>query len=289
MKDTSSTIKGYLFFLPFLVAFVLVRLAPLGHSIWLTFHEWEVLTPPVFVGLKNYRTLFMEPRFWKSITNTFYFTVLTVPPLVALGFGLANVVNGPIYGKSVFRALFFVPYILSISVICITWMLLLNRSYGVVNSLLESLGFQRVGWLSDPSVAMISIGLTTIWWTFGFNFLIYLAAMQQIPASLYEAAQMDGARRYHTLFFITIPILRRTHAIVIVLQLLASLQIFGQVYIMTGGGPGGHTRVIIQYIYEEGFRYFNMGYAQAVAIVFFLFMLGIAYLQIRLSMAKEDM
>lgn len=289
MTTGNSTLKGYLFFLPFLLAYILVRLAPLGHSIWLTFHEWEVLSPPVFVGLQNYKTLFTEPRFWKSIWNTLYFTILTVPVLVVLGFSLASLVNGPIFGKGLFRALFFVPNILSISVVCITWMLLLNRSYGIMNRFLEVVGVGSVGWLVDPDVAMISIALTTIWWTFGFNFLIYLASMQQIPDSLYEAAQMDGAKPYHTLFFVTIPILKRTHAVVLVLQLLASLQIFGQVYIMTGGGPGGHTRVIIQYIYEEGFRYFNMGYAQAVAIVFFLFMLGIAYLQIRLSTAKEDL
>ena len=288
MKSAHTTLMGYLFFLPFLVAYGAVRLAPFGHSIWLTFHEWEILSPPIFVGLDNYVALFASERFWTSMRNTFYFAVLTVPPLVVLGFIVAYLVNGPIGGKGLFRALFFLPNVLSISVVCITWMLLFNNSFGVVNRVLTAFGLGPVGWLTDPSVAMISIGVTTIWWTVGFNFLIYLASMQQIPGSLYEAAQIDGARPHHTLLLITIPILRRTHAVVIVLQLLASLQIFGQVYIMTGGGPGGHTRVIIQHIYEEGFRHFNMGYAQAMAIVFFLFMLGIAYLQIRLTTAMED-
>ncbi len=288
MKSAHTTVTGYLFFLPFFVAYVAVRLAPFGHSIWLTFHEWEILSPPVFIGLENYLALFTTPRFWTSMRNTFYFAALTVPPLVLTGFVLAVLVNGPIVGKALFRALFFLPNILSISVVCITWMLLFNNSFGLINRMLTAVGLGQVGWLTDPSVAMVSIGMTTIWWTVGFNFLIYLASMQQIPDSLYEAAQMDGARRRHTLFFITIPMLRKTHAIVVVLQLLASLQIFGQVYIMTGGGPGGHTRVIIQYIYEEGFRHFNMGYAQAMAIVFFLFMLGIAYLQIRITTRAED-
>lgn len=288
MRSTDTTVKGYLFFLPFFVAFVAVRLAPFGHSIWLTFHEWEILSPPVFVGLENYVTLFASERFWTSMRNTFYFAALTVPLLVILGFVLAGLVNGPVLGKALFRALFFLPNVLSISVVCIIWMLLLNNAFGVVNRMLTMVGLTEVGWLTDPSVAMVSIAITTMWWTVGFNFLIYLASMQQIPDSLYEAAQMDGARRRHTLFFITIPILRKTHAVVIVLQLLASLQIFGQVYIMTAGGPGGRTRVIIQHIYEEGFRHFNMGYAQAMAIVFFLCMLGIAYLQIRLTTTAED-
>ena len=288
MNINNTTLKGYLFFLPFLAAYVFVRLGPLGHSVWLTFHEWEVLAPPTFVGLQNYRVLFSEPRFWSSIWNTLYFTLLTAPVLVVLGFALAALVNGPVYGKGLFRALFFVPNILSIAVICLVWLLLLDRSYGFANRALEVFGIAPVGWLTDPSMAMVSIAVTSVWWTVGFNFLIYLASMQQIPSSLYEAAQIDGARPGHMLLFITIPILRRTHAVVMVLQLLASLQIFGQVYIMTGGGPGGHTRVIIQYIYEEGFRYFNMGYAQTVAIVFFVFMLGISLLQIRLSTTPED-
>lgn len=288
MKSARTTVNGYLFFLPFFVAFVVVRLAPFGHSIWLTFHQWEILSPPVFVGLENYATLLTTPRFWTSLRNTFYFTALTVPPLVLVGFLVAVLVNSPVLGKALLRALFFLPNILSISVVCITWMLLLNNSFGFVNRILTTIGLRQVGWLTDPAVAMVSIGITTIWWTVGFNFLIYLASLQQIPSSLYEAAQIDGAKRWHTLVFITIPMLRKTHAVVIVLQLLASLQIFGQVYIMTAGGPAGHTRVIIQYIYEEGFRHFNMGYAQAMAIVFFLFMLGIAYLQIRLTTTAED-
>lgn len=288
MKIPRNVYYGYLFFAPFLIAFLAFRIGPFVHSIWLTFHEWAIFTDPVFVGLDNFRELFTTPRFWQSLRNTIYFTVLTVPPLVVVGFFFAIVVNSDIYGRGFFRFFFYLPHILSVSVVCLTWILILMREFGLLNAVLTQIGFPRIPWLGSPRYAMISIALTTIWWTFGFNFLIYLSSLQSIPPSLYESAQIDGAGPLQRLFRITIPILKRTHGLVAVLQIIASLQIFAQVYIMTEGGPGGSTRVIIQYIYDQGFRHFNMGYAQAAAFAFFLMMVGIAYIQVKLTLQKGD-
>lgn len=287
VRITRSTFYGYLFFAPFLVLFIIFRIYPLGHSVWLTFHEWGVFTDPEFIGLDNFRELVNTPRFWRSLQNTIYFTVLTVPPLMVLGFIAALVVNSDIYGRGFFRFFFYLPHILSVSVVCLVWILILMRDFGLLNAVLSTIGLPKIPWLGSPRFAMPAIALTTIWWTFGFNFLIYLSSLQSIPPSLYESAQIDGAGPLQRLGKITIPILKRTHGLVAVLQMISSLQIFAQVYIMTGGGPGGSTRVIIQYIYDEGFRHFNMGYAQAAAFAFFLMMVGIAYIQVKLMLQKK--
>jgi multiple sugar transport system permease protein len=152
-------------------------------------------------------------------------------------------------------------------------------------------GLKPISWLTDPFWAMPAIVITTVWWTIGFCIVLYLAGLQQIPASYYEAAELDGANGFQKMFFITIPLLKRVHVLVLVTQIIASLQIFGQVYIMTAGGPAGRTRTLMQYIYEQGFRYFRMGYAQAMAFVLFLVMLVFAYLQLRLMIAsaKEEL
>ncbi|GAK60325.1 binding-protein-dependent transport systems inner membrane component [Candidatus Vecturithrix granuli] len=289
LKDKHKRILyAYLFFLPFLIAFIAFRAIPFAQSIWLTFHKWDIFGEPEFVGLANFTQAFTTPRFWDSLWHTIYFTLLTVPPLVVFGFLLAILVHGNILFKGFFRSAFYLPYVLSISVVCLTWGLLYNSSYGVLNSFVTSMGFRPIKWLGDPSWAMPSIAITTIWWTLGFNFLIYLAGLQQISRNYYEACDIDGANSWQKLRYITIPLLKRSHVLVLVLQVIASLQIFGQVYIMTGGGPGGKTRVLVQYVYEQGFRYFKMGYAQTIAFVFFLLMIGVSYVQIRLMMAKEE-
>lgn len=288
MRVSRATFYGYLFFAPFLVAFLAFRIGPFAHSIWLTFHEWAIFGDPVFVGLDNFRQLLSTPRFWQSIRNTLYFTVLTVPPLMVLGFSFALVANSNVYGRGLFRFCFYLPNILSVTVVCLTWILILMRNFGLLNAVLGQFGIPPIPWLGSSRFAMISVAMTTIWWTLGFNFLIYLSSLQQIPPSLYESAQIDGAGPLQRLFRITVPMLKNTHGLVAVLQIISSLQIFAQVYIMTGGGPGGSTRVIIQYIYDEGFRHFNMGYAQAAAFAFFIMMVGIAYLQVKLMIQKGD-
>jgi multiple sugar transport system permease protein len=287
-ERNKQILYAYLFFLPFGVVFVLFRVLPVGQTVWMTFHKWDVFGTPEFIGLANLQTAFTTPRFWSSLWHTAYFTILTTPLLVIFGFLLAILINSNIKFRGFFRSAFYVPYILSISVVCLTWILLYNSSYGLMNSLVNSLGFASINWLGDKKWAMPAIAITTVWWTLGFNFLIYLSGLQQISMSYYEACDIDGANALQKLWHITIPLLKRSHVLVIVLQVIASLKIFGQVYIMTGGGPGGNTRVLVQYIYEQGFRYFKMGYAQAVAFIFFLIMLGVSYFQIRLMMGKEE-
>ena len=279
---------AYLFIFPFVAFFTVFKLIPFAQAVWLTLYKWDILGTPEFIGLANFRTVFTTPRFWTSLWHTTYFTLLTVPPLVVLSFLLATLVNAKIPLRGFFRSAFYLPYILSISVVCLTWGLLYNSSYGLFNSMLTQMGFPALKWLADAKLAMLSVAVTTIWWTLGFDFLIYLAGLQQISTSYYEACDIDGGTGWHKLMYITFPLLKRSHVLVVVLQVIASLQIFGQIYLMTNGGPGGKTRVLVQYIYEEGFRNFKMGYAQTVAFIFFVMMIGVSYIQIRLMMQKEE-
>jgi len=279
-----NSIKGYLFFLPFGVLYGLFLIYPLINGFRMSFFEWDLFGEPQFIGLENFSKMFNDPTFWSSLWHTIYFVILTVPILVILGFLMALLLNSNIYMKRLFRMLFFFPYILSITIVSSIWVFLYQPNFGIIEKIFEIIGINYTGWLLNPKTAMPAIALTTIWWTLGFNVILYLAGLQEISESVYEAATIDGANSLQKTIFITIPLLKRTHALVLVLQTMASLQIFGQVYIMTGGGPQGSTRVLIQYIYDQGFRYFRMGYAQAMALFFFAIMFVIAFIQIRLTL-----
>ncbi|PNR97168.1 carbohydrate ABC transporter permease [Petrotoga sp. 9PWA.NaAc.5.4] len=278
------TLSGYLLFTPFGLLYALFLIYPLIQGFRMAFYEWDLFSEPKFIGFENFLTMFNDSTFWSSLWNTIYFVILTVPFLVILGFLIALLLNAKIYFRRIFRVMFFFPYILSITIVCSTWAFLYQPQFGIISKIFRAIGINYTGWLTNPNTAMPAIALTTIWWTLGFNVILYLAGLQEISPTIYEAATIDGANSFQKTFFITLPLLKRTHALVLVLQTIASLQIFGQVYIMTGGGPYGKTRVLIQYIYDQGFRYFKMGYAQAMALFFFVIMFIVGIIQFRLTL-----
>ncbi len=286
-KKRNNTL-AYLFFLPFGLFFAIFKIFPFIRSLYLGFFKWDIFGSPEFIGLENFYTLFNTDKFWEALWHTLYFTILTVPPLVILGFLIAILLNSKIKFVGFFRAGFYIPYILSITVISLMWKLMFNETFGIVNKITSIFGIESINWLNDPSYAMPAVAFATIWWTLGFNIILYLSAIQQIPDSYYEAATLDGANSWQKLIHITFPLIKSTHVLVIILQIIYSLQIFGQVYIMTGGGPGGTTRTLVQYIYENGFKYFKMGYAQANAAIFFLVMLGVAIAQVKLMSKRGE-
>lgn len=287
-KKRRHAIIGYLFFLPFAVFFVIFRLIPFYNAIKLAFYKWDILGTPKFVGLKNFEKMFSDPTFLSSLWHTFYFTILVVPPIIIFSFLIAVLINGKVHFKNLLRSAFYLPFTLSISVVCLTWGMIYSPFFGIFAQVFKFFGLKPINWLGDATWAMPAIAITTIWWTIGFGIILYIAGLQQIPSSYYEAADLDGANGTQKMFFITIPLLKRTHLLVIVMQILASLQIFGQVFIMTSGGPAGKTRVLLMYVYEQGFRYFKMGYAQAMVLILFLIMLVFAYFQIRLMMGRKE-
>lgn len=233
-----------------------------------------------FIGLDNYAEALTDPQVWSSLWNTAWFTVLTTIPLVILPLLFATLVNSGVKGQWVWRLSIFMPYLLASTVISQIWVWLYNPELGLVNEMLRWVGIESVPWLQDPSTAMPAVVIATIWWTIGFNFLLYLSALQAIPDQLYEAASLDGAGTWRKFISITVPSLAPTTVLVLILQILASLKVFDQIYQMTNGGPAGATRPILQYVYEVGFTGYRLGYASAISYLFFflIILVSIVYM-----------
>ncbi len=229
-----------------------------------------------------------DALFWKSFGNTILFVVLSTPVIVGVALALGLLLNGKGRYVGLLRAAFFAPYVLSVAVLTLIWGFLLNPDLGLVARALGVFGLEPVSWLTDPSLALPAIVVVTLWWTMGFNLVLFIAGLQDIEPSLYEAATLDGAGPWGRFRNVTVPGLRRTIVLVSVLQVIASFQIFGQVYILTRGGPANSTRVLIQNIYESGFREFRLGYAAAQSVFLFLVMLVVSVVQLKIMREEDD-
>jgi multiple sugar transport system permease protein len=279
---------AWLFLLPYLVFYLWFMLYPIYKGFIISLHEWSIGIEPVFVGLENYAVMLKDRHFWEALWHTVYFVFLSTPSLVIVGLVLALIVNAGLKGTTFLRSAFFLPHILSISVISSIWVFVLQPYTGLMNSILHKLGVvQEVFWLSDVNLAWISILIATVWWTVGFNMVLFLAGLQEIPDDLYEAARMDGANAWHSFCYITLPSLRGVILLIVVLQSIASFKLFGQPWLMTQGGPGTATRPLVQYIYETGFRANEMGLASAMSYVLFLVMILFAVVQFKF-LSKKD-
>jgi multiple sugar transport system permease protein len=277
-----TDLAGYLFVAPFLLAYAAFLIFPVLLGLRMSLYNASlVAADSQFLGLANYRELFGDPDFWSSLWHTILFTLLSTPPLVILAFIFALLANRAIPARWFFRLSFFAPWVLPSSVVALIWIWLYQPGFGLINSYLVMLGLPEVAWLPDESVAMISVVIATVWWTLGFNFVLYLAGLQEIPQEIYDAAAVDGAGPLSQVRWITIPMLTRTTILVLTLQIFASLNVFDQIYIMntTGGLNYTATRPIIQYIYEQGFTSYRVGFASAISYVFFLLVLVVGLAQ----------
>ncbi|WP_323141854.1 carbohydrate ABC transporter permease [Massilia phyllosphaerae] len=260
---------------PFLLAFLLFFLVPAIETFWLSLTESSLTRTNAFVGLANYATLVHDASFWDALGNTFYFSLLTVVPLTALGLLMALLVNRFVAAQGWLQGVFFLPFVLPISVMTLIADWMLQPSSGIVNHIL---GGQRP-WLADPVWALPAVAIGTIWWTVGFNMLLFLAGLRNIPAEQYEAAALDGARGWTLFAHITWPALRPVTTTCLILQLIASLKVFGQTYILTSGGPFNTTRVTLHYMYETAFTQSDAGYAAAIAMAFVAVVILLSLLQ----------
>ncbi|MDF6022693.1 sugar ABC transporter permease [Streptomyces sp. JH34] len=287
-RGTGRRGPGPLFVLPFAVPFALFLVWPVLQGIWMSFTDSSLaLRATSFVGLDNYAEAFGDPDVWSSLGNTVFFTAASSVPLVLIALAMALLVHSGLAGQWAWRLSFFVPYLLPVTVVTLIWTWLYQPDVGLGNELLGALGLEPVGWLSDESVAMWSVAALTVWWTVGFNFLLYLAALQSLPTVFDEAAALDGAGAWRRLWSVTLPQLRRTTVLVAMLQILASLKVFDQIYILTKGGPNGSTRPILEYVYDVGFTGYRLGYASAVSYVFFALVIVVSLAQLRLF-RQED-
>jgi multiple sugar transport system permease protein len=272
-------LSGLGFLTPFLVFYLLFLVVPLIYDIVMSFFNTSLVLPGLgsFAGLGNYRELFGDARFWQAVWHTIWFTVVSTPPLVVIPLFFAIVVDRISHGQWFFRLAFFLPYILPSAVVALVWTWLFEPGYGLVDGALKAVGLGAPGWLSSPDVALYTIVIVTVWWTVGFNFILYLAGLQDIPRDLYAATALDGASQWQQTWRVTLPMLGRTTTLVAVLQVIASLKIFDQVYLMTAGGPNYATRTAIEYIYDTGFTSERVGYAAAASFVLFLIIAVVSF------------
>jgi multiple sugar transport system permease protein len=259
---------------PFALVFLLFFLAPAAQTFYLSLTESSLTRTSGFVGLANYATLVQDPSFWASLGTTFYFALLTVIPLTALGLVMALLVHRFVRVQGWLQGAFFLPYVLPISVMTLIADWMLQPSSGIINHLV---GGQRA-WLSDVHWALPAVAIGTVWWTVGFNMLMLLAGLRNIPAELYEAASLDGARGFTLFRAITWPALKPVVGTALLLQLIASLKVFGQTYILTSGGPYNTSRVTLHYMYETAFTQSDAGYAAAVAMAFMFVVIALSVL-----------
>jgi len=284
----------YLFMLPYALLFVTFTLAPAAYGLWISLHDWDYLLPgKPFVGLDNYQALFSSTSpvfdfFWQSMQATGIFTVFSVPLLVAVPLGIALLLNRSFRGRTFFRAVYFAPYVLGVAVIGVLWRFLLDPNLGAVNAMLGALGLpDATAWTTGLPWAWVSLVGVTVWWTLGFNAVIYIAGLQDISRELYDAAKVDGAGRWAEFRHVTLPGLRPVLLFVVINTILASSNMFGQAYLITQGAPGVETRTAIMYIAEEGLRSYRMGSAAAMSYLLTLALLLISMITFRLFRTKD--
>jgi multiple sugar transport system permease protein len=263
---------------PFVILYVLFIIGPTVYGLVISFFDTSLVRSGLssFAGLANYREALTNAAFWSSLWHTIWFTILTTPPLIVLGFVFALLADRVSHGRWFFRLAFFAPYVMPSAVVALIWIWMYTPGLGLIEAGLNWIGVGAPNWLGDPTWAMPSLAITTIWWTLGFNFVLYLAGLQDIPHELYEAASLDGAGPWQQIRSLTIPLLGRTTTLVAVLQVIASLKVFDQMYIMTAGGPNFATRSILEYVYDEGFTNYRVGYASALSMLFFIVVLVVS-------------
>ena len=274
----------YLFLLPACLLFLLFRVYPLVNGLWLSFTNARLgRAEYAFVGLSNYEKLLDDPRFLLSLVNTAYYTVASTLPILALPLLLAVLLNRGVACKALLRGAFFFPFTLSVVTVGLAWLWLLDPVVGPFNYYMRRIGLPMPSLLAEPQTAMWGIVLTSVWWVTGYYLVIYLAGLQDIPRHLYEAAAIDGASAWRSFWSITVPLLRPVFLFVFVIHIIGSFQIFGQVFVMTQGGPGDATRTVVQHLYETAFQsLFAFGSASAMAWVLFAVILVFSLLQFRI-------
>jgi multiple sugar transport system permease protein len=265
-----------------MLIFLIFIAFPLIYSFYLSLHQWSILSPEKqFIGLENYRAVFTSPAARNAFRVTLLYSLSSIPLLTLFSLGLALLLRGPMRGLSAYRTVLFSPVVMSTTVAAIIWSWVFDPNYGPFNYLLGFLGIRGPNWLADPHWALPALIITALWKYVGYYMVIFIAGLQSIPNVYYEAARLDGAGQLRQLWSITLPLLRKTSAFVLVMVTINSFQTFSLVYVMTGGGPMDSTNLVVHYLYREAFEFFRMGYASAVAWLLFIVLFILSLLQIK--------
>ena len=271
--------EGLLFVAPFLLVYSVVLIFPLLRGVWLSMHRVDLFGAGDFIGLANYARLFGDAIFQRSLINTFLVTLMIVPVLTVIALAVALALNraGPV--AAFIRGVYFSSAVLSVTIVTLIWRFVLAPDAGLLAEIWTGVGWEPLAFLSDVHLVLPALALTTIWWSVGFPMLLFLAGLQQIPQDMYEAAALDGANRWTTFWRITLPSLKRTLILVVMLQTAAQLQMFGQSQLLTAGGPSGASRTAVLFLFESAFGRWELGYASAAAEVLFLIILAVTITQ----------
>ena len=280
--------SGLPFVAPYLFVFITFLIGPMIAGVILSLYKADLFGGSTFVGMENYVRLMRDQVFLQAVGNSFYFVVLTVPSLALLGLLLALALNSQTRTAAILRGIFFASSVLSVTVVTLIWRMVLISDGGLIANGLEAAGQSPIPFLDDPSLVLPAIALTTVWWCLGLPMMIFLAALQQVPKELYEAAALDRAGPFTRLWRITLPSIRRAVALVVVIQIVLQFQLFGQAQLMTQGGPNGASRPIVLFIYEVGFRRWDIGYAAAASQILFAIILMAAMVQFLIARTRED-
>lgn len=282
-RDKSAR-PALLMIAPFLIVYGVFLIYPAIRVFWLTFTNSDVTgTSGVFVGLANYERLIFDPLFWASLWHTVYFVLLTAAPSTALGLLLAMLILRWNRFRPVFLAAFFLPYILPVSVVTMIWTWILDPNFGIANYILGT----SIAWLDNAAWAMPMVAFITIWWMVGFNTVLFISGLQNIPTEIYEAARLDGCGAFRLFTSITWPMLYPVTVLVFTLQLILQFKIFNQVYLLTQGGPHNATVVLLQYMYRQAFTQHHGGYAATISVSVFVLILLTSFIQYRLLNSRK--
>jgi multiple sugar transport system permease protein len=277
-----ETWNFYLFTSPWLIGFLIFVLFPVGFSLYLSFTEYNVVTPPQWIGGENYAKLVQDPLFWKSLSNTAIYTTLHLPLALSLALVLALLLNRDLPGAPLFSGIFYLPSIIPIVSTSLMWMWIFNLKWGILNILLRSIGLKAIPWLGSEFWAKPALVLMSLWWV-GTNMVIYLASLKDVPPELYEASEVDGATGWTKFWRITLPMISPTILFTVIMGVIGSFQVFAQSHIMTEGGPQDATLFLVLYLYNSAFRWLRMGYSSTLAWALFLFVLIMTVVILKLS------
>jgi multiple sugar transport system permease protein len=275
-SERKQLAKGLAFLSPWLIGFLVFTLTPIVLAVYYSFCDYELISgPPVPRGGKNFRTLADDRYFWLSLKNTGYYALLAIPSGLLVSLGLALMLNAKVRGQTVYRTIIFLPSLIPSVAAAMIWLWCLNPQSGIVNLFLGKLGIaEPPGWLTSPAWAMPSLALMSLWGA-GHTVVIYLAGLQDVPAELYEAAEIDGAGRWRRLWHVTLPMLSPVIFFNLIMSLIGTLQVFDRPLIMTQGGPNLATYTFTYYLYDNAFKYLKMGYASAMALIQLLIILAL--------------
>lgn len=289
----SHSFAAYLFLTPALSSIFVFFFVPVISAFIMSFTDFDIyslgnISNARFIGFNNYISLFQDTLFWKALGNTFYFVLVAGPLTIAAALGAAVLLNSKLVRfKSIFRLTYFLPVVTTLVAVAIVWRFIYHPKFGIINYIISLVGIDSIDWLGDPFWAMPAIIIMAVWKNFGYSMIIFIAGLQNIPEYLYEAAEIEGANGWQKFKSITLPLLAPTTLFISIITMIGFFQLFAEPYIMTQGGPLNSTLSIVQYMYQEGFRWWNMGYSASIAFVLFAIILIGTVIQFKIQKSTD--